>query len=84
MAIGLAAALAEATLLAAELLATELLATELLAVELIAETLAMDHHWGRNRRQRKSELSYCGCSTAKGTVLKEKESLAEGNCRCLG
>ena len=85
MAIGAAASpLAAVQLVAAVLVAEELPAERLIAEELIAEALAMDLHWDRNRRQRKSELAYCGGGPAIETVLKEKGSLVEGKCFCLG
>jgi hypothetical protein len=59
--------------------AAELVAAESRAEGLTAETLAMNLDWDRNRRQRKSELAYCGGGPAIETVLKEKGSLVEGN-----
>ena len=71
--------LAAVQLVAAVLVAEELPAEGLIAEQLIAEALAMDLHWDRNRRQRKSELAYCGGGPVIETVLKEKGSLVEGN-----
>lgn len=71
--------LAAVQLVAAVLVAEQLPAERLIAEQLIAEALAMDLHWDRNRRQRKSELAYCGGGPAIETVLKEKGSLVEGN-----
>lgn len=90
MAIGAAASPLAAVKLVAAVLVAEVLPAEespaegLIAEQLIAEGLAMDIHWDRNRRQRKSELAYCGGGPAIETVLKEKGSLVEGNQLCLG